>query len=318
MVAAALLAVAAPARAAYAPKLKVSVTPNAVGVPATFSSTVTQGAGETPSKKVVVQLPRQMGPNLQGDPVVCTNAQEQARSCPAATQIGNAKAHAVADGVVPVDLSGTVNYGEPVPGALKIVIFLDSKGPFPPAQHVTVEGFIRSTPQGLQTTLDNLPTNATVTSFTLAFLGGSKSLLSTPGDCGTYPISAGFTSAKGEQATSTDTFSISGCPNLPPQIDSVRLVPTRIKHPGRAVLRVRVDERGKIFVRVKRKGRTIRLKSFASRRGLNTLKPLGARMKPGRYTLSVRAFDTQNAASDFESVSFRVLSTKKKKRAKKR
>ncbi len=309
----ALAASAVPARAAYAPKLKVSVTPNAVGVPATFSSTVTQAASETPSKKVVVQLPPEMGPNLEGQPVVCTNAQEQARACPAATQIGNAKAHAVANGVVPVDLSGTVNYGEPAGGALKIVIFLDSKGPFPPAQHITVEGFIRSTPQGLQTTLDNLPTNATVTSFTLAFLGGSKSLLSTPGECGTFPISAGFTSAKNEQTKSTDHFTISGCPNLPPEIDAIRLVPTRFKRPAKAVLRVRVDEAGKIVVRIKRKGKTVRLKRFTSKVGLNKLKPFAAKMKAGRYTLYAKALDDQNAASDVESMPLRVLSTKKKK-----
>lgn len=286
----------------------MSVTPSdRTGVPATFVSTVTQQASESPSRKVVVQLPPALGPNLEADAVVCTNAQEQARSCPAATRIGDARAHAVLAGVLPIDLAGTVHYGQPVPGALKIVIFLDSKGPVPPAQHITVEGFIRYTAKGIQTTLDDLPTDATVTSFTLAFLGGSKSLLSTPDSCGTFPVTAAFTGKNGEQASSTDTFSITGCPNVPPSIDAIRLVPTRFRSPGKAVLRVRVDEPGRLVVRVKRRGKTVRLKRFAVRKGLNLIKPFATSMKPGRYGLYAKAIDADGAPSGVESLAFRVL-----------
>ena len=90
-------------------------------------------------------------------------------------------------------------------------------------------------------------------------------------------------------------------------------MPTRFKRPAKAVLRVRVDEPGKIVVRIKRKGKTVRLKRFASKAGLNKLKPFAAKMKAGRYTLYAKALDTENAASDVESVPLRVLSTKKAK-----
>src|ERR1700760_4349201 len=108
----AALALAAPAQAAYAPKLSLSLdptTPN--GVPQ-VTSKITQASGETASKTVVVTFPKGFQPNFGGTATKCPPDQENADTphCPPESQLGTANATAEVLGV-PQQLTGNVYFG---------------------------------------------------------------------------------------------------------------------------------------------------------------------------------------------------------------
>src|SRR3954452_24309717 len=116
MAGAALVLAAAPsAQAAYAPQLQLSLDPaTPAGVPQ-ITSVITQQAGETASKTVVVTFPRGFQPNFGGTATKCPpeSANADPPSCPDSSQLGTAEATASVVGF-PQQLTGGVYFGGPI------------------------------------------------------------------------------------------------------------------------------------------------------------------------------------------------------------
>src|SRR3954454_15469896 len=101
---AALLLAAVPAtaaQAAYAPQLQVSVDPAGPGVKPRLTTVVTQQGSETANRQVVVSLPTGFAAPLTVAQIpVCSQAQQDARACPAESRIGSAEAVAALFGTL--------------------------------------------------------------------------------------------------------------------------------------------------------------------------------------------------------------------------
>ena len=285
-VAALALAVPASASAAYAPKLDVKIDPTTPNTQPAVTSVITQAAGETASKTVKVSFPAGFALPQESTITPCTDQQEQARACPDSSKIG--AAHATAPVLaLPVQLDGTVNYGEPVGSKIKLIVFLDNAML---NQHLTIEGFvtIRDIDGGFDTTFDGLP-NQETTSFTLALDGGTKSLLINPAKCGDYVFKGAFTSQSGEQATSDSTVTISGCKPAPLFMSPVDLTPTHARRSRGTTLEFNLSEPAGVVITVKRAGRRVATKQLAGVMGTNTVKHFGRRYKPGKYSVKAVA-----------------------------
>ena len=282
---------AAPAHAAYAPKLSVSLSPSTPRATPAITSTITQAAGETANKTVRVSFPAAFSiPSTPPVIGVCSAAQEQARSCPAESQIGTADAVATVL-LLPVSLTGGVYYGGPVGTRIKLIVFLDNASL---NQHQTIEGFveIRPSDHGFDTVFDGLP-NVPTTSFRLALAGGTKSLVSTPKQCGDYAFTAQFTSQSGEQATSTSPVKIAPCASTAPSLTRLSLSPARPRAGRGTTLTFRLDSAAQVHVTVSPAGggRRVADLRFTGRVGTNRVRRLARRARPGRYrvTVAVRA-----------------------------
>src|SRR4051794_17882957 len=151
---------AAPASAAYAPQLSFSLNPSTARTPAAISSTVTEAAGETPSKTVTVTLPPGFTANTGNQLAACP-----ATPCPAESQMGQASATVDVFGLTRM-LSGPVYFGGPAgaPGSFALIVALVD----PALGPQTLNGVSSLRPDGsIDTVFDNLP-NFLATAFTLA------------------------------------------------------------------------------------------------------------------------------------------------------
>ena len=112
--------VAAPARAAYAPQLAATIDPSAHRTPSAVTATISQAAGDDPTRGIVIQVPSGFGLTLAG--TACDPGQAAAVACPAASNVGLAQA-ATSQGVY----SGGIFYGGPA----KVIVLLSNGGLFP-------------------------------------------------------------------------------------------------------------------------------------------------------------------------------------------
>src|SRR3954449_11970156 len=119
----AALAVASPASAAYAPQFAFKLDPPTANTPSTISSTVTQAAGETPTKTATITLPPGFTPNPGNTLSTCTAAQEATLACPAESQMGS-----LAASVLGLNLTGPVFFGGVSGTAFRLIAVLDPAG----------------------------------------------------------------------------------------------------------------------------------------------------------------------------------------------
>lgn len=284
------LVLPASASAAYAPKLSVSLDPATPSTPAAITTTVSQAAGESASKTVMVSFPSGFTvPLTPPDLAVCSPEQEQARACPDGSRMGDASAAASVLGL-PVALAGTVHFGGLAGDKFKLIVFLDNASL---NQHVTVEGLVgvRASDAGFDAVFDNLP-NQLTTRFTLHLLGQTKALALTPATCGDYAFTGRFTSHAGEQATSPATVTIAGC--VPPKlvVSPLDLEPSPASTRRGTTLTFNLTEAASVTVTVKHGGRQALRRTMTGRKGTNHLRRLGRGMKPGRYVVRVSAVTT--------------------------
>src|SRR3954453_13393457 len=210
------LALSAPASAAFAPKLQITLDPATASKPPAITSVVTQQGGETPSKTVKVSFPVGFGPQLGAKVDTCRPADEDGGSCPPATQLGTAHADATVLGL-PAAFDGTVHLAGVQGAKFRLVIFLHN----PTFGDQKILGTAAVRPDGgYDTAFDNLP-DTLVTSFRLALAGGEKALLQNPSECGTYTFKASFVSQQGEQASDTKPVTIGGCRAKTPRAPSL-------------------------------------------------------------------------------------------------
>jgi hypothetical protein len=267
---------AAPAHAAFAPRLDVSIDPSARSTPTALTVTVGQAAGEEPSRGFSLAIPQAFGVSLGG--TACDPGQEAAFACPEASRMGLAEASASAGAY-----SGGIYYGGQ---GGKLVVLLSNGGLFP--QPLTLEGHAD---QGTLA-FDQLP-DAGVDTLTLRFGGAPRPLLTTPDQCGPYAFTGRFTSQSGAQATSQSAVNVDGCTQVPPQISDIAVKP-RIARAGRAAtLTFTLSEDAAVEVRMRRVGHGgSRLAgTLDGHAGKNALAVATRRVRPGTYELALQATD---------------------------
>jgi hypothetical protein len=290
------LALPASASAAYAPKLSVSLDPATPSTAAAITTTVTQAAGESASKTVMLSFPSGFTvPLKQPDLTVCSPDQEQARACPDGSRMGDASATASVLGL-PVALTGNVHFGGLVGDRFKLIVFLDNASL---NQHVTVEGLVgvRPSDAGFDAVFDNLPDQLTTT-FTLHLLGQTKALALTPATCGDQVFTGRFTSHAGEQATSQANVTIAGC--VPPKlvVSPLDLEPSPASTRRGTTLMFNLTEAATVTLTAKHGGRQALRRTMTGRKGTNRVRGFGRWLKPGRYVVRVSALtgDGRSAA----------------------
>src|SRR3954463_10113427 len=196
---------AVPAQASYAPRLDVTIDPSAASTPTALTATVTQGAGDDPTRTVAVTVPAGFPLSLSGP--ACSGGQEAAFACPEASRIGIASVATPAGG-----LDGNVYFGGASGSRSKLVLLLSDGAPlFPRA--ATFEGYV----DGSQLVVDGL----SATALTLHFAGAPRALVQTPATCGEAAFLGHFVSEAGAQADSRSTVNVDGCVALPPQISDI-------------------------------------------------------------------------------------------------
>jgi hypothetical protein len=293
---------AAPSRAAYTPRLDVSIDPSAAATPTALTATVTQAAGEDASRTIAVQAPAGFGVGTLPTSA-CDPGEEAAGACPESSRLGSA------DVVTGAGFySGGVYFGGLSDGRPKLVVLLSNGGLLP--SPITIEGFVDARPDGYVATFDNLP-NVTATSLTLRFSGAPRALLTTPARCGDYPFVGRFTSQRGAQVESRSTVTVDGCTQVPPQISSVAVAPRIARAGHAAMLSFTLSEDAAVEVNARRVGhRTMRpVGQLAGKAGTNALPITTRGWRPGAYLLELQATDPTGLART-RSTRLRILSQK--------
>jgi uncharacterized protein (DUF2141 family) len=272
----AALLLAAPAQAAYAPKVQVTLDTTMPEATPAVTSVITQQPGETASKTVVVTFPKGFEPNLAAKATKCTPEQENAKACPPESRIGDAEATASVAGV-PQQLTGGVFFGGPnARSQFRIIVQLhnDLLG------DTKVIGTAELAPGGgVRTIFDNLP-DVLTTSFKLALAGGEKSLLKNPLLCQDYDITGSFTSQKGETANSSQKVTIAGCKPAPLALNDLVLTARKVTFD--------ITVPARLTVTVKRNKKRVASGTFTLAKA-GTAKVTFPRLKPGRYVVAVTA-----------------------------
>lgn len=279
------LALPATAGAAYAPKLSVKIDPLTPLTHPAITSTITQASGEEASKTVKLVFPVGFAPDISriSRTPVCTPAEQAARACPANTKLGTARATTM----LPGEFTGTVHFGGFNPDAsTKIIVFISNGVPL---LDQTIVGKVSLIPTGgIETLFDGLP-DVLTTSFTLSLEGGSTGLVLNPPDCGTYTLSADFTSQKGSKGKASAPVDIVGCPNTPPVVTSIAL--SRL---GRSTaVGFTLSEPARVRILIRKLGRRTSLVRNYSAQAGRSRRSLGRRLARGRYRVTLRATDSE-------------------------
>jgi uncharacterized protein (DUF2141 family) len=275
----ATLLLAASAHAAYAPKLQVSIEPTRYAQAPAVTSVITQAAGETASKTVKVTFPKGFEANFGAKPAICPPADEENNACKPESQIGTASATASVLGL-PQQLDGTVHYGGPA-GTRRFKLIVILRNQLLGDQRII--GIAELVPSGGSVvTFDNLP-DVLTTSFKLALQGGDKSLLKNPNTCGTFTLTAEFTSQQGEKGTGSAPVEITGCPPARKPDPKIRAV--ALRRSGTVTFTLSEAARGRVTV--KRDGRKVASRAFNAPAGPVSVKT--RRLQARRYTVAISA-----------------------------
>lgn len=190
------------ARAAFAPRLALSVDPATPHAMPAIGATVLENAGDTPPKRFTLSFPKAFSLRHPSGVKTCTARQRRARRCLRASEIGSIMA------VTPtgVRLRGSVNLAQHG-RQRQIVAMVHSAAGIPDFSFV---GYTKVGPTGTQVTLDGLP-NLPLASLTVRLTGGTRGLIRTPRSCGDQLVEGLLTSQLGEMAVGLSPVSIAGC-----------------------------------------------------------------------------------------------------------
>lgn len=282
-----LLAAAAPAHADFAPTLGVGVEPPTAATAAALTATVSQPPRDTAIKRFTLTLPTGFKALEAPDAPVCPLASIRVGICPAASRIGSV------DGLIGAALgfSGTIHKASPT----RFVVLVSGLGG---ALSQVVAGSLSKRDDGsLDLTLDQLPALA-VSSLTLRFDGGGRSLVETPADCGSYAVDGKFTSHHDEFALARGIVEITGCPSVPAiGVTNIRMSKTRFKVGRQTIIAWSADRAAdhtnvRIERRSKRGWKVVGVLVANGNAGENILRwggKIGERaLKPGRYVLRIQ------------------------------
>jgi hypothetical protein len=223
----AALGIAAPGATAAYEVTNVVAGPasDQAGANSDFSISFDLSGGQ--AKDLVIHLP----PGLVGNPLAtatCTEQQLTADACPAASAVGTITNDVTSvGGVLPLTANGTIYNVVPRQGEPARFGFVLSA---PPADKIVLQSpaSLRPSDFGLDTTLTNLPQNATVlglpvgitiTAVQLTLKGQvgtpAKGFLRNPTSCGTHTVGIDATDYAGEAGHGEDTFDTTNCAALP-------------------------------------------------------------------------------------------------------
>lgn len=303
LAAAAAGALAAPAPAAYAPRLEARVDPPTPSTPSALTLGVRQAAGEGAHRTEVVRIPPAFRFNPGFSVSGCTPEQEASSACPESSRVGTASADSELG-----HFSGAVHLTRD----FRFVIFLRG---FAGLVEQKVEGVLRLAPDGwVESVLDGLPAVRT-TYAQVRLESGPRSLMLTPERCAEYPLEGRFTSHDGEHAVSRTTVAIAGCDTRPGVASLAarprgrRLAVTwRLDEAGsRAELALARRVRVRPWVRWARAGSvTVAARAGAGRAALPA--PVRARLRPGRYRVTLTTWSARGALADTRSAEVTVPS----------
>lgn len=197
--AAATLAVAAPAHAAFAPAVDVTVDPPQPGAVPALSAVVTQLPGETPIRSLALRLPPGFALNLAWAGTLCPDAAAAAGACPAESRIG--AVHLVT--ALGATASGPVNLA---PDGRLLAFASGAAG----ILDQTLTGRVQPRSGGIQVALAGLPA-LPLRGIALRLDGGARGAIRNPDSCGEASVMALLTSHRDELAAAPDTLRIAGC-----------------------------------------------------------------------------------------------------------
>lgn len=177
------------------------------------------GTGD-PVRDLAIHLP----PGLLGNPNVvprCTQADFQARACPANTRVGTTSADAIASGLIPATATGDVY--NLVPGAgepARLGVLLSAFGgigqvpPLPVKVSLRPDGGLDTSITGIPATVGGLPT--TIKAMDL-HLGGSvaPTFMTAPSSCAPATTRLDATTRSNVKHSGTSTFTPTNCGALP-------------------------------------------------------------------------------------------------------
>lgn len=291
---------AAPAGAAYAPRLEVAVDPPTAGRAVSVSVALTQAASEEATRSLRVTLPGfAAAPGAQARPA-CTGAAASSGRCPPESRVGSATS-ATTFG----DFQGGVHHAGAEGDAQRLLVVLGN--PLVPLlldQRFT--GTLSPVPGGRELSFEDLP-GATATRLRVVLDGGDRALLAAPDRCAAYELLGRLTSHGGERSDRSSRVTIGGCPGRPPAISGLALARRRVRAPATTALSFSLSGRAAVRVTVRRSGtrrvRTIR--TLRGRAGRNRIAGVGRGLAPGRWFVRVRAADGDGATA--RTVALRVL-----------
>lgn len=200
---------AAPASAAYAPRLEAKLDPATPATAPALTLTLRQAAGEDAHRTEVIRYP----PAFRFNPAFavqgCPADREAASDCPDTSRIGEVSVESELG-----PFSGPLYLTDD----FRFVIFLHGFGGLVQQK---VEGYVRVGSDGyVETVLSDLPAVRT-TLAEVRLLPGDRSVLLTPAKCGTYTLQGRFTSQNGETVASDAPVAIAGC-QAPAAVTSLR------------------------------------------------------------------------------------------------
>ena len=283
---------AAPAHAAFAPRLSVTVDPPTSGSPAALGVEVTQSSGDEAIQSLRLTFPGfAVAPGVLSWPA-CSGDAETSGSCPAGSRMGSATSTTDFG-----DFTGDVFYGGLTGENPRVLVFLKN-ALVPLVADQKLVGRLEPVPGGQELVFDDMP-GATATRFVVRLDAANRALVSAPTRCGGYDLLGRFTSHGGGHWQATSRVAIGGCPGAKPAISRASLLP-RTLHPGHsATLGFYLSESAVVRVLMRRAGttrvRTVR--RLSGRAGLNRVSGLARGLASGRYLFTVKAANAQGTSS---------------------
>jgi hypothetical protein len=279
----ALVALPAPAGAAYSPHLAIAVAPTSATSHVALTTTLTQASGDDANRSVRFHFP--VGFTLDGAALGAMPACGDPSNCPPDTSLGTAAADTPLGA-----FTGSVFLGT------NQRIFVVLKGALPGVLDQRLTGTTLIRPDGgIDVDFDQLPSFPT-TRLQVALDGPPRSFLVAPVSCGDYEFSASFVSQNGAKAAQASLVTISAnCGSVPAFAMSGARVSPRSWRRGRSTaLRFTLSSAAQVEVTVRRLGsrRVLQRRRRSAGAGLTRLTGLARGLRPARYVLTVRAVAT--------------------------
>lgn len=168
-----------------------------------FTTTITQRGGEAAMKQAVVTLPKAVSTNLDTIKAACDPAVFAARRCPERSRVATATA---VSPLISRPLTGpTYLVRVPTGGLPKLMVQLRGE------VNLDLEGIVTIRNNLVVTTFGSIP-DLTLSSFELAFRGGSTGVLTTVGNlCARPPLVSSFVGQNGKRSSRSPKLIPLGC-----------------------------------------------------------------------------------------------------------
>jgi hypothetical protein len=291
------------AAGAYNPTLELSFDSYQAGAAPAVTAVMRQELAEETTRTIASRFPPEVTFNPAFAVARCGPAEERARSCPAASQLGRASV------VSPLGrAAGTVH----LTSDFRLLALLEAVAGLVEAPIV---GKIYALPDGSpEIVFDDLP-NTPITEARLELDGGRRGIFLNPRDCRDYMVGARFVSRSGTVVRQDFPFEVVGCPR-PPSITGAAVKPRRAVAGERLRLSWSLSEASlrtnvQLYRRAAGVWRSLGRRRAAGAQGANKLRIgrrwKGRRLRPGRYRVALRAIAAGGVHSRAAWARFRIV-----------